>query len=76
MGRVYSEIVSWPLLTILTQLFSLFTQSLGVDQPILGCFLEETATYVAVDLVCLWEEVNSESFYITIFNQDLPPFLI
>lgn len=30
----------------------------------LGSFPEETVSYVSVDLVCLWEEVSSGSFFL------------
>ena len=38
-------------------------------------FSEEIVPYVAVDFVCLWEEVNSESSYTTILDCSLLDFL-
>lgn len=44
------------------------------------CFLppspEEIVPYIVVDLVCLWEEVSSGSFYVNILNLELGIFLI
>lgn len=48
-------------------LFS-FAQFEGVGQLVFRSFSEDIVPYVAVDLVCLWEEVSSGSFYVTILN--------
>lgn len=51
-----------------------FTQCIGVSQPVFRvcfCFSEKVVPYVAVDLVCLWEDVSSGSCYVTILNGNL-----
>ena len=41
----------------------------GVAQLVLGFLSEEIVLYVAVDLVCLWDEVSSAASYIADLNQ-------
>lgn len=51
-------------------LFS-FAQPVGMAQVVSGCLSEETVPYVAMESVCLWEEMNSGSSYVAILNQNL-----
>ena len=62
-----------PLLPVLLCVFLSFTLCVGIAQLVFGYVPEETIPYVAVDLVCLWEEVSSGSSYVAILNgtQDL-----
>ena len=47
---------------------ALFSLVEGTIQLLLSSFSGGIITYVAVDLVCLWEEVSSESYYTTILD--------
>ena len=55
---IYDEIVSWPFLTCVEVSFFLFTCCEGVGQLVFGFLSVETLAYVAVDLLCLWEEMS------------------
>ena len=52
-----------------------FTQCVGVAQVVWCFFSEEIVSYfLAEDLVCLWEEISSQSSYIAILNLPLDIF--
>lgn len=53
---VYRKIVSLPLLPILVWSFSLFTCCVEVAQLVSDFLSEGLVPYIAVGLVCLWEE--------------------
>lgn len=48
--------------------FFYFVQCEGIAQVVLGFLLKETVPYLAVDLMCLWKEVSSQSFCVVILN--------
>ena len=62
---VYSKIVSQHFLLVVG--FFLFARCVGVTQLSIF-FPEEVVPYVAVYLVCLYEEVSPGPFYLSIFN--------
>lgn len=70
-GGVYGEMVPQPLLPASMWVFFSFVQNGGATQLVLGFFHEEIVPYVAVDSVCLCEEVSSGSRYVTTLNQKL-----
>ena len=61
-GQVYGKIVFQPLLLTLMWVFFSFAQYVGVAQLDFVFFSEEILSHIAVDLVCLGEEVSSGSF--------------
>lgn len=63
---VYDDILSQPLLP--SWICVLFSQCVGATQLIFVFPSEEIVPYVAVNLVCPWEEVGSESSYIRILD--------
>ena len=42
-----------------------------ITQPGFKVFLRGIVPYLAIDLVCLWEEVSSGYSHVTILNQNL-----
>ena len=72
-GKV-SKIVSQPFLPT-SGWFPPDVKRLFFQFLLVFCFalfpLEELVLYIAVDLVCSWEEINSGSSYLTILNQNL-----
>ena len=67
-GGVYDETVSQPLLPISVWVFFLFAWYLGVTQLVSGFLSEGIIPYVSLDLVCLWEEGSSRTFYVAILD--------
>lgn len=60
-----------PLLPTSMGFFS-FIQCTGITHPVLGFFPVEFVARVAVESVCLWEEVRAGYSYVTILNQNPP----
>ena len=48
-----------------------FAQCIGATQRVSGSLSEGIALCIAVDSVCLWEEMSSGSSYVTILDQNL-----
>lgn len=65
-GGIYDKIVPQALLPISMWVFFSFAQCVKIIQQVSGFLLEGIVPYVAVDLVCLGEEVSSRAFYVTI----------
>ena len=64
------EIVSQPLLCLFMWTFSHFFRHVEITH-ILDLFAGNVVLYVAVGLVCLWEEVSSGSSFGACLNQNL-----
>lgn len=61
-GWVYGEIVSHPLLPILMLYFSHLPSCVGDPQLLSGFLSEGIVSYIAVETLYPWEEVNSGSY--------------
>lgn len=49
----------------------LFTRCEGVTPPVFRFFSEEIVPYIAINSVCLWQEVSLGSSYVAILNRNL-----
>lgn len=67
-SRINEKLVSQPFLPSLMWVYSSFAQWVAIAQTDLEIFSEEKFPYVAVESVCPWEEVSSESIYIIMLS--------